>query len=446
MTKTTSHSNIFTISQLNRAVRTLLENHFEQIWIEGEISGLSTPRSGHIYFALKDEFAQVRSAMFRMRKSLLLFNPENGLKVLARARVGLYEERGDYQLVIDHMEPAGSGLLRLQFEQLRDRLEQEGLFAVERKRPLPLHPLRIGIVTSPTGAAIHDILAVLKRRSAQTRIIIYPALVQGDQAANSLIDALKSAYRRNEVDLLILTRGGGSPEDLQAFNDEGVARTLAQSPIPTISAVGHEIDISISDLVADQRAPTPSAAAELLSRDNEELHRSLSLIYSRLQRASKRMIRSNLQKVGWLRTRVQTPRQRLQSHDQHLDDLDQRLNLCWKYLQQKRHYHAHTLYQRLQQQHPVHEVARQRERLNHHSAELIMSIELRLQRQKMAFENTIHTLNIVSPLATLDRGYSITTQRDDTLCLDSASVPIGTEIKTRLAKGTLISIVNHLIP
>lgn len=256
---------VFTVSQLNDEVRALLENQFPLIWVEGEISNLARPASGHLYFSLKDDAAQVRCAMFKMRNRLLDFQPENGQQVLLRTRVSLYPARGEFQLIVEHMEAAGDGALRRQFELLKRRLSEEGLFDPESKLPLPMVPERLGVITSPTGAAIRDILSVLKRRFPGIPVLIYPVPVQGAEAPAAIVKALRTAAARHECDLLIMARGGGSLEDLWAFNDEAVARAMHACPIPIVSGIGHEIDFTIADFVADQRAPTPSAAAELVS-------------------------------------------------------------------------------------------------------------------------------------------------------------------------------------
>ena len=285
---------IFSVSRLNMEIRSALENSFPLLWVTGEISNLAAPRSGHLYFSLKDASAQVRCAMFRNRRKLLRFQPDNGAQVIVRAKVTMYEPRGDLQLIIEHMEPAGEGLLRQQVEELTRRLRDEGLFDADRKHPIPAFPRRIGIVTSPSGAAIRDVLTVLKRRCPSIPVVIYPVPVQGTTAAAEIAEMLRLADRRKECDLLILTRGGGSLEDLMAFNDEQLARTIAALSIPLISAVGHEIDTGISDHVADRRAPTPSAAAELASPDAAALLERITLLGTRLQTAYFDQLRDQL--------------------------------------------------------------------------------------------------------------------------------------------------------
>jgi len=295
---------VYSVSRLNTEVRQVLESGFPLIWVEGEISNLSMPRSGHMYFSLKDEYAQTRCAMFRMKRSLLRFSPAAGDKVLARARITLYEARGDFQLVIEHMEPAGEGRLRQAIEQLKMKLDQEGLFDARHKKDLPALPMTVGVITSPSGAAITDILNVFQRRFPAIKVIVYPASVQGNSAAAEMIEMLKLADQRNECDLLILGRGGGSLEDLMAFNDEALARTIFNLQTPIISAVGHEIDTSISDYVADRRAPTPSAAAELASPDRMHLRDSVSQSLHSLSSGLKRLLKSRKTEVRHLQQRL----------------------------------------------------------------------------------------------------------------------------------------------
>ena len=273
---------ILTVTKLNRLARTVLESEVGLIWLSAEISNFVSAASGHWYFTLKDNKAQVRAAMFKNTNRGVKQRPKEGDKVLVRASVGIYEARGDYQLVIEHMESDGEGALQQAYEALKAKLNAEGLFSIDRKRPMPEVINRIGVITSSTGAALHDVLSVLKRRSPQTEVIVYPSMVQGETAPNQLINALRTANQRNEVDALLLTRGGGSLEDLWCFNNENLAREIAESQLPLISAVGHEVDFTIADFVADLRAPTPSAAAEILSQDTNALSESLVQYKQRL--------------------------------------------------------------------------------------------------------------------------------------------------------------------
>ncbi len=316
---------IYSVSRLNREVRVLLERGFGSLWLEAEISNFAKPSSGHWYFSLKDATAQVRCAMFRQRNMLCAFTARDGQKVLVRARIGLYEPRGEYQLIVDHMEDAGLGALQRQFEELSAKLEREGLFAAERKRPLPSLPRRIGIITSPTGAAVRDILHVLARRFPAAAVLVYPVPVQGAQAAAEIVAALEAAGRRAECDVLILARGGGSLEDLWAFNDERLARAIVASPIPVITGIGHEIDFTIADFAADMRAPTPSAAAEMVVPDAEEWFSAFVRLGARLQRCMLRRLEEHRERLRWLtgRAALVSPAARLGAQAQRLDELEQ---------------------------------------------------------------------------------------------------------------------------
>jgi exodeoxyribonuclease VII large subunit len=319
---------VYTVSRLNREVRVLLERGFGSLWLEAEISNFARPGSGHWYFSLKDATAQVRCCMFRQRNMLCGFAARDGQKVLVRARIGLYEPRGEYQLVVDHMEDAGVGALKRQFEVLAAKLAAEGLFSPERKRQLPLIPKRIGVITSPTGAAIRDILHVLARRFSAVPVLIYPVAVQGAAAAAEIVAALRLAGRRAECDVLILARGGGSLEDLWSFNDEALARAIVASPIPVVSGIGHEIDFTIADFAADVRAATPSAAAEIAVPDGEEWLASLRRLGQRLQRGILRRVEAQRERLRWIsgRAALAGPSARLAQQWQRLDDLEQRLS------------------------------------------------------------------------------------------------------------------------
>src|ERR1700683_1480816 len=323
--ETVEKRDVYSVSRLNREVRVLLERGFGTLWVEAEISNFSRPSSGHWYFSLKDANAQVRCAMFRQRNMLCALSARDGQKVLVRARIGLYEPRGEFQLVVEHMEDAGLGALKRQFEELSARLKAEGLFAAERKRPLPALPRRIGVITSPSGAAVRDILHVLARRFPAVAVMIYPVAVQGAQAPAEIFAALALACRRADCDVLILARGGGSLEDLWAFNDERLARAIVASPIPVISGIGHEIDFTIADFAADVRAPTPSAAAELVVPDAQEWLTAFVRLGSRLERCMRRRLEEHGERLRWLagRAALVSPTARLGAHAQRLDELEQ---------------------------------------------------------------------------------------------------------------------------
>ncbi len=321
---------VYTPRRLNQEARALLEGAFPLVWIEGEISNLARPRSGHMYFSLKDADAQVRCALFRGRARLLRFEPEDGLAVLLRARVSLYEARGEFQLIVEHMEPAGEGALRREFERLRLKLEAEGLFADAGKRPLPRFPRRIGVVTSATGAAIRDVLTVLRRRFPAVPVRVYPVPVQGEAAAPAIVRALALAGERADCDVIILTRGGGSLEDLWAFNEEPVVRAVRACAVPLICAVGHEVDVTLSDLAADTRAATPSAAAELAVPDHRTVASEIREHGRRLASHLQRRLRELTQSADWAAHRLQRvhPGRRLQEGRDKLEGLSRRQALA----------------------------------------------------------------------------------------------------------------------
>jgi exodeoxyribonuclease VII large subunit len=417
----------------------LLERGFGSLWLEAEVSNFARPSSGHWYFSLKDAAAQVRCCMFRQRNMLCGFTPRDGQKVLVRARIGLYEPRGEYQLIIDHMEDAGLGALKRQFEELSAKLAAEGLFAPERKRPLPVLPKRIGVITSPSGAALRDILHVLARRFAAVPVLIYPVAVQGAAAAPELVAALRAAGRRAECEVLILARGGGSLEDLWAFNDETLARTIAACPIPVISGIGHEVDFTIADFAADVRAPTPSAAAEIAVPDGEEWLASLSRLGHRLRRGMLRRLEAQRERLGWVIGRASrvSPRSRLSQQTQRLDDLEQRLARALRQILADRRSVLGEHRSRLWQLSPI---ARVRNSAARHAAlfaRLRAAALARLQLARERLSPLVRTLNAVSPLATLDRGYAIVSRDDGGILRNAVDAAPGTIIEARLAIGKI---------
>jgi exodeoxyribonuclease VII large subunit len=431
---------VYTVTRLNKEVRLLLESGLPLLWLEGELSNFAAPASGHWYFSLKDSGAQVRCAMWRQRNSLVRFRPKDGMAVLVRARVGLYEPRGEYQLLVEHLEEAGEGALKREFEKLKAKLAAEGLFAAERKRALPAVPRRIGVVTSPTGAAIHDILRVLRARFPAAAVLVYPTAVQGAAAVPEIVRALSTASRRNECDVLIVARGGGSLEDLWCFNDERVARAMAACRVPTISGIGHEVDVTIADFVADLRAPTPSAAALAATPDRSAWLESLALLKARFGGAMGRYLRAQLLHLGALMQRMQLshPGARLVQHAQRLDDLEQRMRLALRATVIADARRLETLTTRLWRENPRHRL----EVLCSHAAALrqrlstAMTAKLGALAQRLALGS--RTLDAVSPLATLGRGFAVVTRADDgALLRDAAQAPVGTEIEARLSKGRL---------
>jgi len=391
-----------TVTQLNRQVKTLLETGLTRLWVEGEISNLAKPASGHLYFSLKDKTAQIRAAFFRQRQRGPTIGLKNGDQVLVFGRVSIYEARGDYQLIVEQVEPAGEGALKRQFEVLKKMLAAEGLFDEERKQDLPELPTRIGVITSPTGAAIRDIISVLGRRFPSIPVVIYPTAVQGDAAVPELIAALETAVRRDECDVLIMGRGGGSLEDLWAFNDEKLARAIADSPIPIVSAVGHEIDFTIADFVADVRAPTPSGAAELIVPDRDDWLRSVNSLAARIARLSQRAIEDRGQTLDWLARRLaqSSPSAMLQRSATRLSDSKRRLSAA----------------------------ARSAVADSTHRLELAM-----------------RGLHAVSPLATLERGYAIVEDASTgKVLLRASDASPGNDVRARLSHGELIATVTSI--
>jgi exodeoxyribonuclease VII large subunit len=430
---------IYTVSRLNREVRVLLERGFGSLWLEAEISNFAKPSSGHWYFSLKDAAAQVRCAMFRQRNMLCSFTARDGQKVLVRARIGLYEPRGEYQLIVDHMEDAGLGALRRKFEELSARLAAEGLFAPERKRPLPALPRRIGVLTSPSGAAVRDILHVLARRFPAVAVLIHPVSVQGTLAPAEIISMLQLAGRRAECDVLILARGGGSLEDLWAFNDEQLARAIAASPIPIVSGIGHEIDFTIADFAADVRAPTPSAAAELVVPDAGEWLAEFSSLGMRLARCIRRQLGERRERLRRLdrRAALVSPSARFARDTQRLDELDQRIRRAVLRRLASDRERLRWLDGRAALAGPQ---ARVREAAARHAAldaRLRAAGAERLRRARERLTPLERTLNAVSPHATLARGYAIVTAEHGAILRDAAQAPPGTTVEAQLARGRI---------
>ena len=427
---------VLTVSQLNARARSLLEEVFPRVWVEGELSNLARPSSGHLYFTLKDSGAQVRCALFRQNASRIRMQLRDGLLVRARGRVSLYEGRGDYQMILDALEPAGDGALRQAFEALKAKLQAEGLFAAERKRTLPSHPTRIGVITSPSGAAVRDIISVFGRRAPFIELVISPTAVQGREAAPQIVRALEQADRAG-FDALILARGGGSLEDLWPFNEEPVARAVAACRTPIISAVGHETDVSISDFVADIRAPTPSAAAELLSPDTQAILAQLQRYHRQLQQCMKvRLARDNL-RLDNLRRRLRHPGERLAQQAQRLDELDMRLQRAWRHRLEQRQQRLAHLRGRLQHQHPERLLGMLQERLGQLQQRLPRAIEVQLQQRRQRLESAAQGLHLISPLATLGRGYSILLDQQGKAVRSQQETRPGQQLEARLAEGRL---------
>ena len=436
---------IYSVHHLNLEAQGLLEGNFPLLWVEGELSNLARPASGHLYFTLKDDRAEVKAAMFRGRNRLLCFQPRDGMQVLVRARVTLYIPRGSFQLVIEHMEEAGEGRLRRAFEELRARLQQEGLFADERKQPLPSMPRRIGVITSPTGAAVQDILRVLRRRCPQIPVLIYPAAVQGGDAPEQLRAALTLANRRRDCDLLILARGGGSLEDLQAFNDEALVREVAASRLPVISAVGHESDISLTDLAADLRAPTPSAAAEQASPDIQAFAERLAVAHRRLARQMTQRLAGLQEHLTGLRRRLVDPEHALQQHAQRLDEHEARLRRQWQRTLLMHHQQLGQLEHRLRATSPAARLSRLHRQLASLRARLPGPVQRMIAERRRYLHQLGQRLHTASPLATLERGYSISLV-DDRVVTSVGQVEQETLLRTRLVDGELESRVTRVLP
>jgi exodeoxyribonuclease VII large subunit len=430
---------VYSVTRLNREVRSVLERGLGVIWVEGELSNFSQPASGHWYFSLKDRDAQLRCVMFRLKNSLVGFTPREGAHVLLRGRISVYEARGEYQLIVEHLEEAGEGALKREFERLKTRLAAEGLFASERKRALPRFPRRIGVVTSTSGAALHDILQILARRFPPAAVLIYPSAVQGAAAVPALIAALETAGRRAECEVLILTRGGGSLEDLWAFNDERLARVIAASPLPVVSAVGHEIDFTIADFVADVRAPTPSAAAELVVPDSRALLEAVRRTAARLTVSMRRELRAIGARLAGACTRLALthPGVRLEQQTQRLDDLARRLAGAARGGVQRERLKLSQLRGRLVRRSPDRLLHAQRAREQDLTLRLRHAAEGRLHRAGQRLALAQRALNAVSPLAVLARGFAVVTRADGSLVTEASAVRPGDEIEARLARGAL---------
>lgn len=439
---------IYSVSRLNQTARKLLEQGLARIWLEGELSNIARPSSGHLYFTLKDSKAQIRGAMFSSRNRLLRFKMEEGMQVVVRAKISLYEPRGDYQLIAEYMEEAGDGVLQRAYEALKLKLETEGLFDSANKQPLPLLPKRIGVITSPSGAAIRDVVSVLKRRFPAIPVLVYPVPVQGKDAGREIAAMIKAASSRNECDVLVLTRGGGSLEDLWAFNEEIVARAIFDCRIPLVSAVGHEVDFTIADFVADQRAPTPSVAAELVSPDKDEWLTRVSHLQTRSGRHIQQDLIDRRQQLNWLNKRLQLrhPGQYLRQQVQRLDEFEQRIRLSIQSNFNNLQSSLHEKLARLKQATPGHRIARYRLQQHGLLQRLNTATGILLEGRKQQLAAACRTLDAVSPLATLERGYAIVTRPDSNKIIRRTSdIKTGEQIETRLADGRLLCTIDKIL-
>lgn len=441
----TPEREIFSVSQLNRQARQLLETHLPLLWVEGELSNVSIPSSGHWYFTLKDDQAQVRCCMFRNRNMLVRFKPQQGQHVLLRARVSLYEGRGDYQVIAEHMEEAGSGALQRAFDELKHKLSQEGLFNEAHKKELPRLPKHIGVITSPTGAAIHDVLSVLERRFPGIPVTVIPVAVQGKESAPQIVRAIDLANRAGLFDVLLLTRGGGSMEDLWSFNEEIVARAIFNSELPIVSAVGHEVDFTIADFVADLRAPTPSAAAELLVPDADDWLDKFIGFEVLLEEAMLRRLQQWQKHLHNLRQRLRHPRERLEQQSQRLDNLELRLKNHIKHLLNDFKNRIRQLEIRQQPHHPQVRLQQLKERIASHHQRLQTAQYRLIERKQQALGEAVRMLNTLNPLSTLERGYGLITDAQTQKVITSSNqVKPGTAVNARVAQGEFVCRVESI--
>ncbi|WBV22475.1 exodeoxyribonuclease VII large subunit [Pantoea piersonii] len=441
-------ANVFTVSRLNTTVRQLLEQEMGSVWLSAEISNFSQPASGHWYFTLKDDGAQVRCAMFRNSNRRVTFRPQHGQQILVRATITLYEPRGDYQLIIESMHPAGEGALQQQFELLKAKLASEGLFDQQHKQPLPEPAKQVGVITSATGAALHDVLRVLHRRDPSLPVVIYPTPVQGADAPAAIVRAIELANQRAECDVLIVGRGGGSLEDLWSFNEERVARAIFASRIPVVSAVGHETDVTIADFVADLRAPTPSAAAEIVSRNQTELLRQLLSQQQRLEMAMDYYLAQQQRRFSRLDHRLQQqhPQLRLARQQTALFRLQQRLNEAMENQLRQTLRQQDRLAQRLAAHQPQPRLFQAQRQLEQMRYRLQQGMEKMLNRDRQRFATLAAQLEGVSPLATLARGFSVTTDITGQVVKKTAQLQSGDTLRTRLDDGWVESQVTSLLP
>ena len=442
-TGTGPNREIYTVGRLNEEVARLLEDSFPLIWVEGELTNLARPRSGHMYFTLKDSRAQVRCALFRSNRMRLRFEPRDGMQVIARARVGLYGSRGDYQLVVQELEPAGEGALRLAYDRLRLRLQEEGLFDPRHKRPLPDFPRRLGVVTSPTGAAVRDVLKVLGRRFPALPVVIYPTRVQGEGAGEEIAAAIETAVRRAECDVLLVVRGGGSLEDLWSFNEERVARAIHACPIPIVAGVGHESDVTIADFVADERAPTPSAAAERTSPNRVELVERLAAVAGRARRAAAAGAERRRSALELQRRRLRHPLLRIENFAQRTDELGRRAAVAFGRRYEDARQRLATLAHRLDRTRPDPRALRAKlENLERRGRSAMAEREARAAARVRELARALHA---VSPGRTLERGYAIV-YRDGGIVRDAREVAPGDTVTARLARGRLEATVTSAEP
>ena len=430
---------ILTVSELTQQIKGVLEDRFSDVWVEGEISNLRLPPSQHIYFTLKDDFSQVRAVLFRTQARALRFGPKDGLHVVCKGRVSLYEKRGDYQLILESVEPKGIGALQLAFLQLRERLEKEGLFDPTRKKPIPMVPQRIGIITSPAGAVIRDMLHILERRFRNLHVILYPVRVQGEEASSEIAEAVDYFNRSMDVDVIIVGRGGGSIEDLWPFNEERVARAIYRSGIPVISAVGHETDYTIADFVADVRAPTPSAAAELVVRDRREIENTLHYLEDRLKSQILQTLQEYEVHLSHLIKIFREPGKKIEQYFLRFDDLVNRLQFFATWTLKRKNEECLHLGESLFLRSPVQRVKRLQSAVSEARRRLLQGTRFSVEIQRQRVAAILGKLDSLSPLAILQRGYSITRKLPSLQILREARhVTEGDRVEVRLHRGTLL--------
>jgi exodeoxyribonuclease VII large subunit len=433
---------ILTVSELTQEIKDILEDKFSDVWVEGEISNLRLPPSQHMYFTLKDDFSQVRAVLFRTQARTLRFIPKDGLHVICKGRVSLYEKRGDYQLILESLEPKGIGALQLAFVQLKEKLEKEGLFDTARKKPIPMVPRRIGIITSPTGAAIQDMLHILERRFEHLHIILYPVRVQGEGAASEIAEAIDYFNKRMEVDVIIVGRGGGALEDLWAFNEEPVARAIYHSKIPVISAVGHETDYTIADFVADLRAPTPSAAAELVVRERREIENTLHYLQGRLESQILQTLQEYRTHLSHLIKIFREPGKKVEEYFLRVDDFVNRLHLFAAWTLKGKEEKCLHLSESLILRSPIQKIKNLRSATLEVRRRLVQNTKFSVEIQRQKVVGVLGKLDSLSPLSILQRGYSITRKLPSFQILREAThAEEGDKVEVTLYRGTLLCVV-----
>ena len=436
-----------TVTELTTNIRTSLERTFSDIWVQGEVSNLRVPSSGHMYFTLKDEKSQIRAVVFRRTAMLLRFSLDNGLNVVTRGRVTVYEPRGDYQILVDAIEPCGVGALQLAYEQLKEKLGKEGLFDPSRKQPLPFFPERVGIITSQTGAALRDILTVLHRRCPIISVVLYPVAVQGEGAATQIAEAIRRCDRQGEVDVMIVGRGGGSWEDLWSFNEESVVRAIAEARIPVVSAVGHEIDVTLSDFAADYRAPTPSAAAEAVSPVLEDLRDGIQIYGERIGQGMQNQLRAIRHRVHAAYRALPDPRYILQMRVQRVDDLDRRLTRAMNNVQLLRRPKVMALSSALMQYNPLQSIQHTSMTVRQYRAQMNRAMPAMVTSKRQQFRVVAASLQTLNPLAILSRGYSVLERQPSGEIIRSRTqVQSGDRVRARLADGVLTCLIEQIDP